>query len=492
MGSWYGEPLNFYYLDYVIPSLAPAASASAQFKVTGVPASCHRFGVIRADLAVIDDILNMDAYSNFTMLEFNAEQTLQYVSAALNWDARPFSWPTTYYTGDIIHMNFGLMFQYEDEAGIDFFGMTPSSNMQLWDDEAILGTVVTIPDAARGDYDITIGEEITIRANVTNYGDCNATDVKLYFVHGLIGYNWQLEYIELFHEAAIGTVPAGESVIYDFDVNATTYLGLHAVVALVEYTTDPGEGALEVENPFTGNTLDWTWAGEELIMGHSSLMLALLRPAAPAEEPAFPQPVLDIDDTVESLGNHDYRKTVTITNIGDADTNLMANQLFIQGPAVVEVTDYYTTIGNDFYVNYPADGYQIVGVENIYLAPGESVTITIEFHAYSFALVPPIQVVYDSDYQNEFREEGLGSELFIYGHEMGDFKAQERDVTGTSSEENSWSDYSTTTSSVGAAATDDDVPGSDDGRTSFLGETYGYLLAASAMITAVVIIRRRK
>ncbi|MFW9856006.1 MAG: hypothetical protein ACFFFG_13205 [Candidatus Thorarchaeota archaeon] len=309
----------------------------------------------------------------------------------------------------------GVFFRYADGADREYYGWSNGLIIQVYDDEAILKTNVALNSSV-----YKIGEIAEINVTVENIGDAPASGLSILGLHAQLGPNWEPTDILPFSNAtALSDLNPGGKVTHTFYREVNTFLGIHPVAAMLNYTTDANEG------------YDMAFNATDISNLASNLILALVVPGdakAGKDEPSYPSPLVDVtgdwtDLNGEDIEDGDFIEIRTkVTNAGDEATTLKILSYFPSRMAAVDLSFPYTIgitpsntkvtdnsgntiIGYDqgFAMAHPQFPISVVGIAGIHLAPGETIIFyyRLKVNNASSLIVPPVQVEYDSRYPME-------------------------------------------------------------------------------------------
>ncbi|MFX1516606.1 MAG: hypothetical protein ACFFC6_09875 [Promethearchaeota archaeon] len=302
----------------------------------------------------------------------------------------------------------GVLFVYEDSASREYFGWSNGLVLQLYDDEAILKTTVSLNASIYEMYEFA-----EINVTVENIGDAPASDVSIQGFHAQLGSNWELRDIKEFsEETALGTINPSEKTTHTFIRQVETFIGIHPVGIVVDYTTEKDEGVSGVFNSTTINNTA------------SNLLVALIMPKDDAGEPVqeYPTPIVNVsvswtDENGGDIENGDLIEIKTeVENLGDEATTIKLFSYFPTRMASIDVyAQYYNgknfkvtdTSGNiitgydeGFAMDHPDWPITIAAVAGLHLAPDESIIFYYKLTVTDkdSLIVPPVAVEYDSRY----------------------------------------------------------------------------------------------
>ena len=216
---------------------------------------------------------------------------------------------------------FGPMVVFHDKIGHEYFVMANGYETQFNDEEPVVVPVVTLDD-----YSLLIGQTTNVTCTIHNYGNANATNVSVEFIHAIVGYNWTLVDQEVFYQKDIGTIEAGSNVTTEWIDVPRTFVGLHPVLAKVHYEDEDG---LE----------------HEVV---SNVIFALLFPKK-VPEPDYPYPhpevnvskYIKIENANETSVGDIITVTINITNTGTEDTGIKIYEAFNSSALRIEKIDEY-------------------------------------------------------------------------------------------------------------------------------------------------------
>ncbi len=322
----------------------------------------------------------------------------------------------------------GMMFKYSDAAGRDFFGWSNGLIIQLYDDEAILKTKVSLNSTI-----FEMFEHVQINVTIENIGDAPATNVQVQGFHAQLGPNWEILNVKAFsEEELIGTINPGESITHTFIREVKTFIGIHPVVVAIDYTTEQNEG------------LDGVFNSTDISNLTSNLIVALVMPKSDVgePEPEYPTPIVNIsvswtDENGGNVSNGDIIEIKSeVKNLGDEATTIKLYSYFPTRMASIitsepydgekfKVTDVSGNTLTDYAEGYAVDHWEwpisIAYVAGIHLAPEASIIFYYKINVTDAEslILPPVAVEYDSRYPMpgtsgiEGSTEGDGSNIFI-------------------------------------------------------------------------------
>ncbi len=412
----------------------------------------------------------------------------------------------------------GVMFVYQDAGSREYFGWSNGLIFQLYDDESILKTTVSLNSSI---YEVD--EVAQIDVTIENIGDAVATNVQIQGFHAMMGPDWDLRGLQVFtDEVLIGTINPGETITKTFFRNVSTFLGIHPVGFIVDYTTEQDEGV--------GSAFNQT----DISNVASNLLIALVLPKsdkAGVDEPSYPTPIVNAsvswyDENGGDIENGDVIEIRTeVKNLGDEPTTIKLYSYFPTRMASIDLSPSYngknikvtdesgnvlTEYDQGFALDHTEWPISIAAVAGIHLVPGATIVFyykVIVSDAESFIL-PPAAVEYDSRYpmagtsgmSGASGEDGGGIPI-TSGIIVGDdstgtprvsFKIQEG---GSSSSWTSYSDVSLLASyaavDTGSRTTDGGVDGFTT-LTSFIRDNMRLMIVVLAIPVIVLLIRERR
>jgi len=464
-----------YFLEAVIPSLAPNESVTLSWAIENITSMDMEFGVMRGEEIPGSSAVKLitEKHNYFEMMQM----LLGFADDAGQLAyGRPISW---YDEMAEAWISVGARFRYSDPEGFEYFGWSNGINFQLADDEAVLNVHVDLDKVS-----YKVGDPVTITGYIKNTGDIAAHNVQLYLYHGRMGNNWQIEDPDLFYYEEVGIVENGTSYEFTAEVDANSFLGIHPVYAVVEFDSDYGQEPLPVYNFWEPNiTAEFEGAAQTHEIVLSNMAWGLLLPTTEDRRPAFPQPVLSVETNVEILipdsGAWEITVTLTITNVGDAETHITVTQFYNQ--TELELLSKSTTKGSISNGTYFGMGF--IRVEGITLNPGDSVTITMhwQFLTNGGCYIPGAEIIYDSRFENELggEEGGTGTAVTVFNA-----------LDGSSQDADTWEDYGESTATGSSAGADINTGGTD--KTRRIGSLDLIFFSAIALLIPAVILKKKR
>ena len=436
------------FLNTTIALLQTEESVNVSWALDNIPSKDDHYGMM--GLAEINVGASFPALQ-LTTVDKTGYDLMQYLfglgdAIAPNLGDR-FSRPLSYYEPwTNTWLSVGARFAYMDAEGFEYFGFSNGINLQIADDEAVLNVHVSLDNTS-----YLVGDPVTVYYSIENTGDIPAEQVILLLYHGRMGADWQIVDPELFWIDDIGTIAPGTTYYGQADVLANSFLGLHPVYGVVGFKSDVGQTVLSdgVINIAPGLTSIFEGAAETYQLVVSNMDWGMVLPKTLNRRPAFPQPILDIDVSVEFIIPTDapweLEITITITNIGDERTHITAIQFY--NATEMQLLRKTTTEG--YTTNATHLGIGVILFEGITLLPGESVTFTIRwlFLTSNGCYIPGIIIIYDSRFASDV------------GNDVVD-TAAETDaplmyaLDGSAQDEDDWEDYGESTQTGSSAGAD--------------------------------------
>jgi len=225
--------------------------------------------------------------------------------------------PEAFYFG----IEFGPMVVFHDNIGHEYFVMANGYVTQFNDEEPVIIPVVTLDN-----YSLLIGQTTNVTCTIYNYGNTDATDVSVEFIHAIVGYNWTLVDKRVFYQEDIGTIEAGSNVTTQWVDVPRTFVGMHPGLVKVYFKDEDG---LQHEV-------------------YSNVIFALLFPKkVPEPDYPYPHPEVNVSKDIEiksvnetSVGDI-ITVTINITNTGTEDTGIKIYEAFNSSALRIEKIDEY-------------------------------------------------------------------------------------------------------------------------------------------------------
>ncbi|MFX1282948.1 MAG: hypothetical protein ACFFB5_04800 [Promethearchaeota archaeon] len=305
----------------------------------------------------------------------------------------------------------GVMFRFEDSTSREFFGWSNGLIVQLYDDEALLKTVISLNSTI-----FEIDETAEINVTIENIGKATASNVQVQGFHAQLGPDWKLRQIEEFsgeETVGTGTIAPGQMVTHTFTRNVSTFLGIHPVGVVVDYTTEESEG------------YDGAFNATDIQNIGSNLIVAIVLPKpdkAGQDEPSYPTPIVNVsvswtDENGGDIENGDLIEIRTeVKNLGDEATTIKLFSYFPTRMASIDVyAQYYdgknfkvtdisgnilTGYDEGFAMDHPDWPITVAAVAGLHLAPSASIIFYYKLTVTDAKslIVPPVAVEYDSRY----------------------------------------------------------------------------------------------
>ncbi len=495
------ETQDRWFLNTTIDHLAPGEEKSLSFYMHDVPTT--------ADTLALMDFTkgtNSQGYPNATLSSHvqNYNEFMQYAFEMFGFDGRPLSFQLPpdfnlgldeYTTG--VYGSLGMTFTWENANGYPFFGLSNGQNMQIADDEAVIAASVELDK-----QNYIVGDPVTITTELTNYGDIPADDVVVHLYHSTLGRDYQLERIDKITDIDVGSLAAGASTTVSWSDVANTYLGYHTVFAIVEFISDAGQGPEPLPDFLDLGITGFTAGGETQHFVMSTLSGALLLPESFRAAPSIPEPIISLTTAITGEGvstaldlsaGEQFTYTVTITNEGDASTNVTLSQAYN--------TDELTLVSVNSELGSISQENGLVTVSTIPLAPGESTTVDIVFELQGDgAVLPPAVAAFTVDGDSSLGDTvNTGVDISVSATSPSSIltvsadSAAEGQSQKSGSEDASSSSFSAS-SSIGASV-DTNIGGQESTVTDvgFVGYSFFEVLALMAIpIVSVTIFKKRK
>ncbi len=446
------DSYNETFLSTIIPLLHPGESVNVSWALDNIPSQANHYGMMGLDEVNVG--ASFPALQ-LTTVDKTGYDVLRYLfglgDAILPHLGDRFSRPLSYYEPwTNTWLSTGARFAYMDAEGFEYYGFSNGINLQIADDEAVLNVHVSLNQTA-----YLVGDPVTVYYTIENTGNLPAEEVILALYHGRMGPDWQLVDPELFWVDEIGTIAPGAIYNSQADVLANSFLGIHPVYGVVGFKSDVGQtilsdGIIELSPGSLGLTSIFAGAAETYQIVASNMDWGLVLPKTLNRRPAFPQPILDIDVSVEYIIPTDapweLEITITVTNIGDERTHITAVQFY--NATEMQLLRKTTTKGltaNETYL-----GIGVIRFKGITLLPGESVIFTMRwmFLTSYGCYIPGIIIVYDSRFRSDLAVDGI-----IEAPDVTD-AALLAALDGSAQEEEDWEDYGQSTQTGSSAGAD--------------------------------------
>ncbi|RMG20876.1 MAG: hypothetical protein D6732_28365 [Methanobacteriota archaeon] len=370
--------INQTFLVAHIDELGAGLTTSLSFNISNVPSQNDRF----AQMALYrgETTAGGVTYNTLTLESKQRDylELMQYIFALADYNGMPLSFqidpshsPIPGATGDVF-ISFGLPFTWENTEGFEFFGLANGQNIQFADDQAVVTATVRF---ANNQQVFTVGDEVTIIANVTNNGDATADDVIVHLFHARLGRDWNFVAPENFEDLNVGSLAPGESKEVSVTVTANSFIGYHPVFGVVEFVSEKGQAPPAVTDFFDKGVTQYQYGGESKHFVTSTLTGGLLLPADNSAKPAVPEPRIEVTTsttTPDADGKFTY--SITLTNVGEAPTNVTAFQTI--PTSEFDLLSSSSTTGTLESLTFLDSIY--VKLDSTPIGVGESITITLE------------------------------------------------------------------------------------------------------------------
>ncbi len=283
--SFFGD-----YLESVVPSLDINETVDLSWQITNIPTSSDKFGAF----SVRTEYLEGYEYAIFQTVESDYKDLMLTLFVLINSAGRFLS-SFDEVTNSFISL--GSRYSYSDVTGREYYGLTNGLNLQFGDDEAVLESSLTLEESI-----YRVGEQINFNLNITNFGSLDAFDIHVDIVNLKLDSFWQPTGIVKVKSFDIDTILIGEELSHEFSIIANSYIGLNSYIALISFTSDKDQSAVEIVNPWTGNIIHWIYGGEARNLVSSTLTFGILLPPPLLEnqaKQAFPLPEISIESAFE-------------------------------------------------------------------------------------------------------------------------------------------------------------------------------------------------
>ncbi len=522
IGTIYQNGTN--YLYGYIDELPMGASEEFWWAIDDLPAEDDTFIILGFDGdMVVDNSSGYHIHSNITFVDNTSEMTGGYTNIK-DWIVHQSLQEGSDLRYPPINQEFipGVMFVYEDNASREYFGWSNGLIFQLYDDEAILKTTVSLNSTI-----FEMGEVAEINVTIENVGDAVATNVQIQGFQALMGPDWELRDFQVFTaEEAVGTINPGETKVVTFLRTVSLFLGLHPIGFVVDYTTEEAE---DFGSAF--NRTDISNVASNLL-----IVLALPRSNKKGKtEPSYPTPIVNTSVSWHDVNGGDIENgdiieiRTEVKNLGDELTTIKLFSYFPTRMAKIDLSPSYE--GNNFKLTDESGniltGYDqgfafdhtewpisIAAVAGVHLAPGATIVFyyKIVVEDAPSLILPPAAVEYDSRYPMEGTSgmssggnEGgdgfpISSGLQISDSSSGTPQVSFKIQDGSSS--SSWTSYSDVSLLAAYAAVDTGSKtttttpdGGVDGfttLTSFIRDNMRLMIVVLAIPVVVLVIRERR
>ncbi len=349
----------------------------------------------------------------------------------------------------------------------------------------------------------TVGDNVTIVANVTNNGDSQADDVVVHLFHARLGRDWNFVAPQNFADLNVGSLAPGESKEVSVTVTANSFIGYHPVFGVVEFTSEKGQAPPAVTDFFDQGVTQYQYGGESKHFVSSTLTGGLLLPADNSAKPAVPEPRIEVSTsstTPDADGKFTY--SITLTNVGDAPTNLTAFQTI--PTAEFDLLSSSTTAGTLETLTFLDSIY--VKLDSTPIGVGESITINLELQLKGDSgILPSTVATFDMPGQSSLGDQprvGIGASApgqiggsFLFN--LAASAAAQEQSEASATEQGSSSAYSSSGAIFASSSGGGEISSSAPAVTSRPGSAFvGYEGLTAVMMFALpitlVAIRRKK
>ena len=384
------------YLVATIPYLDVNESYETFWKIEDIPTSDDKFGAFSYSI----DTSGSGDYATFKTTESDYKNLMITLFAAAESAGRFLS---SFDSSVNAFISTGSMFQYTDSKGTEFYGLTNGLNLQLGDDEAVLESILYSEETI-----YRVGDQLSFTLNISNFGTIEATDIHVDIANIKFNYLWQPTDVIRVKSFNIDQINSNENLSREFTINANSYIGLNAYVAVISFISDKNQPPTELDNPWTDADITWIYGGEAKNILTSTLSFGILLPPeslANQARPAFPLPeiAVEYDLSLSSDNTTAYVKYI-ITNDGMSPTNVSVSQL-------LDLNEYSLGGMNCTYIHDDVETSLVpisspmmelthVSFANITLYPGDALVIEESFTDLpeNFT-VPPMIINYNSIYE---------------------------------------------------------------------------------------------
>ena len=392
-------PIDSYGNSYLVATITELDVNEVQeifWTLEDIPTSDDKFGAFSISTA----ISGSDEYAVFRTIESDYKNLITALFASLDYSGRFLS---SYDSLTNTFISTGSIFQFFDNRGMEYYGLTNGLNLQFGDDEAVLESTLYSEESI-----YRVGDQLSFTLNISNFGTTDATNIHVDIVNIRFNYLWQPTGMVRVKSFDIDQITVGEELSREFSIRANSYIGLNTYVAVISFISDTDQPPTEIENPWSGTIIPWIYGGEALNIITSTLSFGILLPPETLENqarPAFPLPEISIDcDYSLSNNNETAYVEYEIANEGMSPTNVSVNQLLdLNNYALEEVNCTYIHDGVET-ILVPATTSTMeltyVSFANITLHPGDVLIIKEIFTDLPVNFtIPPLIVKYSSIYE---------------------------------------------------------------------------------------------
>lgn len=390
------ESFDSSYLVANIPYLDVNETFETFWMIEDIPLSTDKFGAFSFSI----ETSGSTEYAVFKTTESNYKDLMISLFAAMDISGRFLS---DYDTSLNAFISSGSIFQYFDTDGMEYYGLTNGLNLQLGDDEAVLESILYSEESI-----YRVGDQLSFTLNISNSGTIPATDIRVDIVNIKFNYLWQATDVVLVKSFDIDQINADEKLSRDFSINAHSYIGLNAYVAIISFISDKDQPPIEVVDPWSDAITPWIYGGETNNVVSSTLSFGILLPPISLENqprPAFPLPeISSTSDFFLSSDNETAYVEYVITNEGLSATNVSVSQLLdLNQYALDDVNCTYIHEGIETSLvplTSPKLTLTQISFANITLYPGDTLIIEESFTNLPVNFtIPPLRIRYNSIYE---------------------------------------------------------------------------------------------
>jgi len=384
------------YLESVIPVLEANETKEVSWYVSDIPTSSDLFGAFSVSIAYSGD----DPYAVFTTKKSDYESLIQAYFAEKNIAGRFLS---TYNPLTQTFISLGSVFTFSDSSGLDYFGVTNGINLQFFDDEAVLESLLYTDQTV-----YRVGDIVSLTLNISNFGSIDAYNVHVDIVNLKLNFAWQPVNIIPVKSFDIDRIKMGEKISNTFKIKANSYIGLNAYVAIISFISDFEQGPLELIDPWTAQSIQWVFSGESKNIVTSTLSFGILLPPVSLENqprPSFPVPEI-ISTSQYQLTNNNSTLQVRyeIKNTGLSAANISVYRIVENNLYSIQSSNVSLESPNSVIQISPIitqrSSYKVISYANVTLNPGDKLIIEEEITDFpkDFS-VPPLVINYQTPYE---------------------------------------------------------------------------------------------
>ncbi|MHA1223654.1 MAG: hypothetical protein ACTSP3_10520 [Candidatus Heimdallarchaeaceae archaeon] len=384
------------YLESVIPVLGVNETKEVNWFISNIPTSSDLFGAFSVSLAYSGD----DQYAVFTTKESDYESLIQSYLAEKNIAGRFLS---TYDPLTQTFISLGGVFTFSDLSGLDYFGITNGINLQFFDDEAVLESLLYTDQTV-----YRVGDVVSLTLNISNLGSIDAYNVQVDIVNLKLNFAWQPVGIIPVKSFDIDKIRVGENISKTFKINANSYIGLNAYVAIISFISDFGQEPLELINPWTAQSIQWAFSGESKNIVTSTLSFGILLPPVSLENqprPSFPVPEITSTSQYQLTNNNStLQMRYEIKNTGLSAANISVYRIVENNLYSIQSSNVSLESSNSIIQISPIitqkSSYKVISYANVTLNPGDKLIIEEEITDFpkDFS-IPPLVINYQTPYE---------------------------------------------------------------------------------------------